>query len=80
MFGLFRKKNADGSDKLPGPKGVPDAVGSTLVVKFQEDPAWAWARGCIQSATARAVVPYAEPSEPMGECQRLPPPSTPPAT
>jgi hypothetical protein len=43
MFGLFRKKNADGSDKLPGPKGVPDAVGSTLVVKFQEDPAWAWA-------------------------------------
>lgn len=43
MFGLFKKKNADGSDKLPGPKGVPDPVGSTLVVEFKEDPTWAWA-------------------------------------
>ena len=43
MFGLFKKKNADGSEKLPGPKTIPDPVGSTLVVQFKEDPAWAWA-------------------------------------
>ena len=43
MFGLFKKKNPDGTDKLPGPKGVPDPVGSTLVVQFKEDPGWAWA-------------------------------------
>ena len=43
MFDLFKKKNADGSDKLPGPKGVPDPVGSSLVVQFKEDPSWAWA-------------------------------------
>ena len=43
MFDLFKKKNPDGSEKLPGPKGIPDAVGSTLVVKFNEDPAWTWA-------------------------------------
>jgi hypothetical protein len=43
MFGLFKKKNADGSEKLPGPKTIPDPVGSTLVVQFKEDPTWAWA-------------------------------------
>ncbi len=42
MFGLFKKKNADGSCKLPGPRGVPDPVGSSLVVQFKEDPNWAW--------------------------------------
>ena len=42
MFGLFKKKNPDGTDKLPGPKGIPDAVGQSLVVEFKEDPSWAW--------------------------------------
>jgi hypothetical protein len=43
MFGLFKKKNADGCCKLPGPRGVPDPVGSSLVVQHKEDPNWAWA-------------------------------------
>ena len=43
MFGLFKKKNADGSEKLPGPKTIPNAVGQVLVVNFKEDPNWAWA-------------------------------------
>lgn len=42
MFGLFGKKNSDGSDKLPGPKGIPDPAGQILVVEFKEDPEWVW--------------------------------------
>lgn len=42
MFGLFKKKNSDGSEKLPGPKKIPDAIGQNLVVTFKEDPNWTW--------------------------------------
>jgi hypothetical protein len=43
MFGLFNKKNPDGSEKLPEPKGIPDPAGQSLVVLFKEDPTWTWA-------------------------------------
>ena len=42
MFGLFKKKSGEGSEKLPGPKGIPDPAGQKLVVEFKEDPNWAW--------------------------------------
>jgi len=42
MFGLFKKKNPDGSEKLPGPKRIPDPIGQSLVVTFKEDPNWTW--------------------------------------
>ena len=42
MFGLFKKNNPDGSEKLPGPKRIPDPIGQSLVVTFKEDPNWAW--------------------------------------
>ena len=42
MFGLFKKKNPDGSEKLPGPKRIPDPVGQSLVVTFKEDSNWTW--------------------------------------
>jgi hypothetical protein len=42
MFGLFNKKNPDGSEKLPEPKGIPDPAGQSLVVVFKEDPNWTW--------------------------------------
>jgi len=43
MFSFLKKKNQDGSEKLPGPKGIPDPVGQSLVVQFKEDPNWTWA-------------------------------------
>lgn len=42
MFGLFSKKKPDGSDRLPGPKGIPDEVGQHLVVGHNENPDWVW--------------------------------------
>ena len=42
MFGLFGRKNADGSDRLPGPKSIPDEVGQQLVVTHKENPDWVW--------------------------------------
>ena len=52
MFGLFSKKNSDGSEKLPGPKGVPDSVGQALVVQFKEDPNWAWSLKAVMKPQA----------------------------
>jgi hypothetical protein len=48
MFGLFSKKNPDGTPKLPGPRDVPDPVGQQLVVTFKEDPEWAWKLKSVQ--------------------------------
>jgi len=42
MFSFLKKKNQDGSLKLPSPTGIPDPVGQSLVVQFKEDPNWAW--------------------------------------
>ena len=42
MFGLFSKKNPDGSEKLPRPTKIPDVIGENLVVEFKEDVDWVW--------------------------------------
>lgn len=42
MFGLFKRKDSGGSEKLPGPKRIPDLIGQSLVVNFKEDPNWVW--------------------------------------
>ena len=48
-FGLFGKgkpkgeeKSKAGEAKLPGPKGMPELLGSRLVTDFKVDPGWAW--------------------------------------
>jgi len=30
------------AEKLPGPKGIPQAVGSHLVVELKQNPDWVW--------------------------------------
>jgi hypothetical protein len=44
MFWKFweRKKTKEGEVRFPGPKGVPWAVGSYLVVNAKKDPDWVW--------------------------------------
>jgi len=40
---FWRKKEKDSSqEKLPRPKGIPDAVGRYLVVNMGRDPNWVW--------------------------------------
>lgn len=44
MFNFFKKKqgNDGGQGKLPGPKDLPDDVGSYLVTKEGRNPDWVW--------------------------------------
>ena len=44
MFWKFweLKKTKEGEVRLPGPQGVPQPVGSYLVVNEKKDPDWVW--------------------------------------
>ena len=37
-----RKETKEGEVKLPGPKGIPESVGSHMVVEEKKDPDWVW--------------------------------------
>jgi hypothetical protein len=39
---MFWKKKENGQEKLPSPKGIPEAVGRYLVVSMGQDPNWVW--------------------------------------
>jgi hypothetical protein len=36
------KKTKEGEIRLPGPKGIPQEVGSHMVVHEKKDPNWVW--------------------------------------
>jgi hypothetical protein len=42
MFGLFGKKNSDGTDSLPGHLNIPNPVDQQLLVIHKEEPDCAW--------------------------------------
>lgn len=44
-----REKTKEGELKLPGPKGLPQPVGTHLVVEGKKDPDWVWSlKGVIR--------------------------------
>ena len=46
-----RKPTKEGEMKLPGPKGIPDLVGSYIVVEMKKDPDWVWQlKGVVRPA------------------------------
>ena len=53
MFWKFweLKKTKEGEVRLPGPQGVPQPVGSYLVVNEKKDPDWVWKlKGVVRPA------------------------------
>jgi hypothetical protein len=46
-----RKETKEGEVKLPGPKGIPQPVGSHMVVQEKKDPDWVWQlKGVVRPA------------------------------
>lgn len=40
MFNFWKRQ--EGSDRLPGPKDIPNEVGSFLVLSLKQDGDWVW--------------------------------------
>jgi hypothetical protein len=46
-----RKQPQEGEERLPGPKGIPNPVGSYMVVQMNKDPNWVWQlKGVVRPA------------------------------
>jgi hypothetical protein len=53
MSWKFWEKNSAGAkgQKLPGPKGLPNPVGRTMVVEKGENPDWVWRLKSVERPT-----------------------------
>jgi hypothetical protein len=55
MWFWKRKETKEGEEKLPGLKGIPQLVGSHMVVKENKSPDWVWKlKGVVRPAGNRA--------------------------